>query len=66
MKMKLPSTPSPSRGPQSLMTFNNLCLIKVKPCKIDVLLKSSTAKVFLASQLLYSMHEVSKICKYIF
>jgi hypothetical protein len=29
------STPFPNRGHWPLMTFKNLCFIKVKPCRID-------------------------------
>jgi hypothetical protein len=60
------STPSPSRGSWPLMTFKNMCVIKVKPCKIDLLLKWSTTKLFSASQFCsIPTYKVLKTCKYI-
>ena len=43
------STLSPSRGPWPLMNFTNMCVTKVKLCKIDLLLNWSTTKLFSAS-----------------
>ena len=60
------STASLSWGPWPLMTFRNLCIIKVKPCKIYSLLEWSTRKLFSASQLCpIPIYKVFKICKYI-
>ena len=45
---------------------SNLCVIKLKPCKIDLLLRWSTTKLFSASQLCsIPIYKVLKICKYI-
>ena len=49
------------------MTFENMCVIKVKPCKIGLLLEKSTTILFSASQLCsIPIYEVLKICKYIY
>ena len=57
------SNPSPSRGPWTLMTFKNMFVIKVKPCKIDLLLNWSTTKLFSASKLCsVPFYKVLKIC----
>ena len=47
----IPPLPLPLRGSWPLMTFKNICVIKMKPCKINLLLEWSTTKLFSASQL---------------
>ena len=63
---EVPISTHPSRGPWPLMTFKNMCVRKVKPCKIDLLLEWSTTKLFSASLLCsIPIYMVSMICKYI-
>ena len=59
--------PPPSRYHWPLRTLKSICVMKVKCCKIDLLLKWSTGKVYSASKLcLVLINDVSNIYKYNF